>query len=140
MKRFYKIMLRAAIVALIPAFILLFYRQDNADSINAQNIDIFSELLDTHNVTVVGFDSYLSDFQLKGFIDMIDSSNSVIIDKFTEKLTTEENKTRLSPHEVLELHYYVMPENEQDDFIIKVANKKIDISMSDNAILISYNN
>jgi hypothetical protein len=139
MKRVYKIILRRIIMVSILAFILLFNGQDNSVSINARNIDTFSKLLDTHNISVAGLDCYLTDYQLEGFINMLDSRNSEVIDKYTKILETEENKIKLSSREILELHYYGLPVNEQDDFITRIANQRVDVSMTDNAFLISYN-
>jgi predicted HAD superfamily Cof-like phosphohydrolase len=90
-------------------------------------------LLNDHNVTVVGSDCYLTFFQLKGFVNMMDSKE--IIEKYTVKLSTDESRIKLTASEMLELCYYTS--DNKDGFIRKISNNKVDISIADNVILLS---
>lgn len=47
---------------------------------------------------------------------------------------------KVSPEEILELHYYSLNGSEREEFLKKIQNQEVAIDMGDNgAILISYN-
>jgi hypothetical protein len=107
---------------------------------NLQNDDSFTQLLDLNHVTINGHDSYLTNIQLKGLIDMVNSKDSNIIEKYKQKLTMDDSKIKLSAPEVLELHYYTISTDKQKNLINDISNNKVDVSIDEKGtILISYN-
>ena len=133
-----KIMLISGIS--ITVFTLIFtYFGSLAKITNAEEIDEFSNLLTTNNITVVGSNSNMTHFQLTGLVNMLNTDSISVIKKYNKKLSIEGDTIVILPVEILELQYYSMTTDEQKAFLTKVSNQKVDISMKDGSILTSYN-
>ncbi len=123
-------------LSVFVVFLAIFYNCISSEFVNAKN-DSFTDILHSNQVTVVGPDTYLTKFQLRGFVDMIPSKYDRVIDKYHDKLAAEDNRIKLSADEILELQYYTLPSNQQS-FFHNISGKKVNVSMTDDAILYSY--
>lgn len=111
-----------------------------ADVLNVQETEAFSNLLTTHNITVIGSDAEMTKFQIAGLSDMLKKDNTSAITKYNNKLLTKADRMKITPKEILELHYYSLTPEEQKEFLSKVTNQVVNINTSkDGIILISYN-
>jgi len=140
MKRFLKLKFLFVIVLLIISSAAIFYFANTRTTKAQSTEDDFSNLIKANNITVCGPDNYLTALQIKGFVNMISLDNDYVINKYNKKLSEEDGMIKLTVNEILELQYYSLSEDDQDQFMKAVTNKKVDVSMADNSVLISYNN
>lgn len=126
-------------IILVLSISVLVNQSKAAEKSNVNETESLSNLLTTYNITVAGSNSELTHFQLSGLLDLIDSEYSAVLAKYDEKLSKMKGNIKITPEEILELDYYSMTPEEQEAFLLKAKNQKVNISSKDGALLISYN-
>lgn len=122
----------------------------NATELGTNYVESFSDLLKDNDISVLGSDIKMKPSQVRGYVKMFDQKDNYAKTKYNKMLPSNEKSTsiktssneysiNITPEEILELHYYSMKPDERKEFIGKVSNQKVDISMKNDIILISYN-
>lgn len=113
------------------------YIFQSANIVNAQELPTseFHNLLDSNNISVSGNCADMTISEINGFLSGTKYEESSTL--YTHQADT--NTIKMTPEEILELHYISLSDEEKSKFLDKVRNQTVDIHKKDNVILISYN-
>lgn len=89
--------------------------------INVDDKNEFLDILNNRNVVVNGnIMSKMTEVQIEGFLQEI--SNQDIIEKYRKKIQEESGDVEVTPMDLLELHYYSLPDDEKGKFLEDIQN------------------
>lgn len=106
---------------------------------NANNKNEFLDILYNKNVVVNGnIMAKMTEVQIEGFLRGV--SNQEIVEKYRKMIQEEDEDVEVTPVDLLELHYYSLPNDKKDEFLEDIQNQTVTVDMDKSGtILISYN-
>lgn len=130
-------------IVIIGAIVLLFIILGIGYCVKAGVFDLkekddFEDFLKTNHITVTGEDMHIARDQLKDLLVMAEEDRTILKKKLLKRLETKEYGIKITSVELLELHYYIAPKEQREEFIAAATGQEVKVGLRGSAITIDY--